>query len=181
MQARSNTSIIIVPGSFSPAFFYNDMVSNLKDAGLEAAVYDLPSANRKTPQEAASLVDDAEFFHQKASALTKQGKQVVLVAHSYGGLVASQCVEGLSKAERPGQAGFVQRIIYLTSVIPRLGQSLQSLMGTLLPEFIKIDVSFEVGCDDLTDASTRAISCTMNQMALPRSISLICHQKKLRD
>ena len=137
-------TILIVPGSFSPAHFYYGVVNSLKDAGYEALVYDLSSASRKPPQEAATLADDAELFHQKAATLADQGKDVVLVAHSYGGLVASECVKRLSKAEREeeGKQGCVSKIIFLTSVIPLVGESLQSLMGALLPEFIKVDVCF---------------------------------------
>lgn len=140
-SARKPT-ILIIPGSFSPAHFYYGVVNSLKEAGYEAIVYDLPSASRKPPQEAATLADDAEFFHHKASLLADQGKKIVLVPHSYGGLVASECVKGLSKAEREAanRPGCVSKVVFLTSVIPPVGESLQSLMGTLLPEFIKVDV-----------------------------------------
>ncbi len=114
----------------------------MKEAGYEAFVYDLPSASRKPPQEAATLADDAELFNRQATLLADQGKEVVLLPHSYGGLVASECVKGLSKAEREaaGKRGCVSKVVFLTSVVPPVGESLQSLMGTLLPDFIKVDV-----------------------------------------
>ena len=135
-------TILIIPGSFSPAHFYHGIINGLEGAGYEAFVYDLPSASRKPPQQAATLADDSEFFHHKASLLADQGKDVVLLPHSYGGLVASECVKGLSRAEREeaSKQGCVSKIVFLTSVIPAVGESLQSLMGTLLPEFIKVDV-----------------------------------------
>ena len=138
-QPVTKPTVLIIPGSFSPAHFYHGIVNSMKEAGYEAFVYDLPSASRKPPQEAATLADDAEFFNR-------------LLPHSYGGLVASECVKGLSKAEREaaGKRGCVSKVVFLTSVVPPVGESLQSLMGTLLPDFIKVDVCcpipHSVGC-----------------------------------
>ena len=147
-HSLSKPAILIIPGSFSPAHFYAGIVNSLKETGYEAHVYDLPSASRRPPQQAATLADDAEFFHQEAATLADQGKDVVLLPHSYGGLVASECVKGLSKAERSeaGKLGCVSKTIFLTSVVPSVGESLQSLMGSLLPEFIKVDVRFPTLC-----------------------------------
>jgi pimeloyl-ACP methyl ester carboxylesterase len=91
------------------------------------------------------MADDAAFFHGIVEELADQGKDVVLVTHSYGGVVGTEASKGLSKSERTeaGKDGGLVRLVYLTSVVPTPGNSLGDLMGTLLPTYIKIDVSWK--------------------------------------
>ena len=142
INRASKPTVLIIPGSFSPATLYHGIVEDLTRSGFEATVYDLPSASRLPPQAAATLAEDAAYFHDITKKLADESKEVVLVAHSYGGIVASECVEGLSEAERQaaGKPGAVVRIIYLTSVIAPLGDSLRSVCGDGLPAFLRLDV-----------------------------------------
>ncbi|KAK3116867.1 hypothetical protein LTR53_002307 [Teratosphaeriaceae sp. CCFEE 6253] len=161
-------SIILIPGSFSPANFYYGIVKSLMQAGYEAVVYDLPSASRKPPARAATLVEDAAFFHREAEKLAGQGKEVVLVPHSYGGLVASECVKGLSRVERDAanEVGCVSKIIWLMCVIPPEGSSLQAVLGTLVPDFIKFDGDF------MYHEPTGSAKVNLSDMPYERAIEL---------
>ncbi|KAK5553546.1 hypothetical protein LTR46_008521 [Exophiala xenobiotica] len=134
-------TVVIVPGSFSPAYFYDVVVDKLRENGFETIVDNLPSASRSPPEPAATMADDAAFFHDIVEKLADQGKDVVLVTHSYGGVVGTEASKGLSKSERTeaGKYGGLVRLVYLTSVVPTPGNSLGDLMGTLLPTYIKFD------------------------------------------
>ena len=92
---------------------------------LKTYVNNLPSATRNAPEEPASLQDDATFFRGLIKKLADRGEDVVLVAHSYGGLVGTEAVMGMSKAERHrvGKDGGVVRIIYLSAHVPEAGPS----------------------------------------------------------
>ena len=59
------------------------------------------------------MEEDAEAVKRAAETLISQGKDVVVVCHSYGGTPTTQ---GLANVT-------VKRIIYLTAVAPRVGQS----------------------------------------------------------
>ncbi|KAL6242931.1 hypothetical protein RBB50_010031 [Rhinocladiella similis] len=134
-------TIVIIPGSFSPAYFYTKIVDQLRENGFEAAAYDLPTASRTPPQPAATLADDAAFFHDIAQKIADQGKDVVFVTHSYGGVVGTEASKGLTKAERKavGKEGGLVRLVYLTSVVPPVGKSLADIMGDLVPTYLKVE------------------------------------------
>jgi pimeloyl-ACP methyl ester carboxylesterase len=129
----SKTAVLIIPGSFSTAQMYYptlDALSKLSST-LPTYVNNLPSAIRNPPEEAATLADDATFFRGIIEKLADQGTDVVLVGHSYGGVVATECVKGVTKAEREGQGlkGGVVRIVYLASHAPGAGRSLNEVVG----------------------------------------------------
>lgn len=136
-------TILIVPGSFSPAFFYHGIIAELNAKGFEAFVYDLPSASRKAPEPAATMADDAALFNEKATRLADEGKDVVLLVHSYGGIVGSECLKGLSRAEREadGKTGGVVKIIYLAAIVPAVGESLRSILGPTKRDYVSFEVS----------------------------------------
>lgn len=139
-------AIVIVPGSFSPASFYHDVVDALQSHGYEALVETLQSSARSPLQDeqAATMQEDADFFHGIVEKLADQGKDVVIMTHSYGGIPGTECSKGLSKKERraAGKTGGVSRFVYVTSVVPVPGKSLKDLMGDLVPSFINVEVRF---------------------------------------
>jgi pimeloyl-ACP methyl ester carboxylesterase len=141
-------AIVIVPGSFSPASFYADVVDALGSYGYEVIVETLLSSARSPlrGEKAATMQEDADLFHDIVERLADQGKDVVLVTHSYGGIVGTECSKGLSKEERKalGKTGGISRFVYVTSVVPTPGNSLKDLMGDLLPPFLTVEVSLQI-------------------------------------
>lgn len=122
--AYSNITILIVPGGASPAALYTDLVTQLKDSGIDAVVYDNPSSSRVPPEEPASLADDADSVSARIGELANAGRDVVLLPHSYGGLVATEAAKGLSKKDRAskGLTGGVILIVYLTCIVADIGE-----------------------------------------------------------
>lgn len=130
----SSLAILVIPGSCSPAPLYENLVSHIKSiSGIETYVYGLPSGNRLPPEQPAGLADDASFFRDKIIELAEAGKDVVLVPHSYGGLVASDACQGVLKSQRAQQGlqGGVVRIVYLTCVVAPLDQASADVCGVL--------------------------------------------------
>ncbi|ETI20245.1 hypothetical protein G647_08279 [Cladophialophora carrionii CBS 160.54] len=136
-------AILIIPGSFSTAQMYyplQDAITALSPA-QETYVANLPSAIRNPPEQPATLQDDATFFrgliekllvanhHQTES--DESSKDIILVAHSYGGVVATEALRGVSKQERlkSGKSGGVIRVVYLAAHVPREGSSLEDTVG----------------------------------------------------
>ncbi|CAG8112415.1 unnamed protein product [Penicillium olsonii] len=136
-------TVLIVPGSFTPAVFYNNLANQIRDQSIGCEVYDLPSTNRKPPQQAATFEEDVALIHGKASEIIRRGHDVLLLAHSYGGSVATQAVKGLLKTDSQtnGLANGVLRIVYMSCPIPVAGHGIFENMGTL-PEFMKIEGNF---------------------------------------
>lgn len=123
----SKPTILISPGSFSHAYFYDDMVKRLKDDGFDTFVYTHPSDSRKPPEHAATLAEDVMFLSGVLTAFCEAGRDVVVLGHSYGGVIASEGVKGLTE-KRAGK-GRVVGLIYLTALVPLAGESLLGLMS----------------------------------------------------
>ncbi|KFX93376.1 hypothetical protein V490_04860 [Pseudogymnoascus sp. VKM F-3557] len=141
MSATSTKpTILIVPGSFSAVSLYDTLISALHALSYPAIVSDLPSASRLPPAPAASMADDAAHFHGLAESLADEGRDIVILTHSYGGIPGTEAAKGLAKADREaeGKKGGVIRLVYLTSIVPPVGGSQISVMGPL-SEVINIE------------------------------------------
>ncbi|KAL1878443.1 hypothetical protein Plec18167_004515 [Paecilomyces lecythidis] len=136
-MASNKPSIVIVPGSFSPASLYDTLAANLREFGYETIVGDLLSVTRGPPQSGATMEDDAGVFHEIIEKLSNQEKDVVVLTHSYGGMVGNESAKGLSKAEREiqGRPGGIIKIVYLTSVISEVGKSSPS---DIIPDYLTL-------------------------------------------
>lgn len=127
-------TILLVPGSFSSRGMYKNTVDKLRSQGYPALAIDLPSAQKRYPLEPATLQDDAGHIRAVTDALIAEGNELVVVCHSYGGTPTSEGLAGLGKHE--GKLGGVKRIIYLTAVIPRVGEDYMKALdiATAMPE-----------------------------------------------
>ncbi|MCJ1415118.1 hypothetical protein MMC32_001449 [Xylographa parallela] len=74
--------------------------------------------------------------------LINEGKDVILVAHSYSGMPSAAAAVGLSKAERTaaGQPGGIIGLIWVAAIIAHPGDSLKTLMGGQFGSWCVIDV-----------------------------------------
>lgn len=136
-------TIVIIPGSFSPDHFYFTTVAELQSLGFSAIVRNLPTTERRPPSPAATFDDDVQYFNYLLNRLLAEGKDVVVLGHSYGGCVLTQCVKGLTEKSTDSSRGSLKGLIYLTAMMPKVGQSLSSLFeGRTSLDFLK----FEVGC-----------------------------------
>ncbi|KFZ16264.1 hypothetical protein V502_05195 [Pseudogymnoascus sp. VKM F-4520 (FW-2644)] len=102
-NTTTKPTILIVPGSFSAASLYDTLISALHALSFHAIVSDLPSASRLPPAPAASMADDAAHFHGIAEALADEGRDIVIVTHSYGGIPGTEAAKGLAKADREAE------------------------------------------------------------------------------
>jgi hypothetical protein len=137
-------AIVLVPGSFAKTSLYAQFVWLLHEAGYDRVeVVRMPSLGKRDPLPAATMDDDADAVRSVVEQLANDGFDVLLMAHSYGGLPATESIRGVSKKTRAaqGKAGGVIRILYTTAVVPAVGGDLPSVMGDNIPASIQIDVS----------------------------------------
>jgi pimeloyl-ACP methyl ester carboxylesterase len=137
----SKPTIIIIPGSFSPLYAYNAVISELESHGYSVHGIELETVGRR--DKAPGLYDDAAKVAALASKLADEGKDVVPVPHSYGGLVACEAAKGLAKSvrEQEGKQGGIVRIVFITAVVPREGQSLMDVREDSKRDYIRVEVS----------------------------------------
>ncbi|KAI0841801.1 alpha/beta-hydrolase [Hypoxylon sp. FL0890] len=135
----SKPSIVLVPGSFSLPEFYDNILKAVTARGYEIKGLHYPSVGRKTgprPGEPPSMYDDAAFIAKEVASLSDEGKDVVLIGHSYGGVPVTQSTKGLTKAERQeqGKKGGIVRLAYMTALVPAVGKSAVSILEKLPAE-----------------------------------------------
>src|ERR1700712_4081083 len=128
-MAQTKPALILVPGMSSVAsVVYEPLVAQLKDIGFEEIEpISLPSIDaiatklslKPTPLEA----DIAAIRLALVELVEKQGRDAIVVAHSYGGTPALCASEGLWKTQREGKQGGIIRACLLSSSLSLPGQS----------------------------------------------------------
>ena len=114
---------LLVHGAFCGGWVWDDVAERLEKAGHRVHVVDqLPSAGTD-PGSLDDLNADADCVRQLLDTIDEP---VVLVGHSYGGMVITEL------ADHPK----VRHSVYLTALWPQCGQSAQDLFGGALPKSI---------------------------------------------
>ena len=111
--------VVFVHGAlvFDGAWWWSRMVEPLAALGLGSRAVELPScvASPGASGEASGdMYADADAVR---AALDEEDEPVVLVGHSYGGMVITDAAAG---------HGNVRHLVYVTSVMPELGETLAS-------------------------------------------------------
>jgi alpha-beta hydrolase superfamily lysophospholipase len=136
----SKPSILFIPGSFALPEFYDPVVNAVAAKGYEIRALHLPSVGLKTgPREGEppTMYDDATFIAKETEKLADEGKNVIIVAHSYGAVPATESTKGLGKEERQtqGKKGGIVKLAYMTALVPAVGIT----AGGVLPADVGTD------------------------------------------
>lgn len=120
MPSQTPPLILLVPGAFGTPECFNPLLPNMKEAGYHTHPGPYASSNPPDPS-AATCANDIASLRDGAllPLLDQQHKDVVILAHSYGAIVASGAAKGLGKPTRAksGQTGGVVGLIYVAGNI----------------------------------------------------------------
>lgn len=122
----SKPAIVLVPGAWHKPQHLHKVIDGLEKSGYEAHAVALASVDSEVP--IASWDKDAEGVREVIVKNLDAGKDVIVIAHSYGGFVMSEAVKGLGKKARKENQGLesgVLRLIYMCAVAPRKGETVQ--------------------------------------------------------
>ncbi|GGK20400.1 hypothetical protein GCM10011583_60370 [Streptomyces camponoticapitis] len=117
---HGNPIILLVHGAWHGAWCWEKLVPELTDQGWRVLTVDLPSAS-SDPANTAGMYDDARAIRR---CLDGVDAPVTVLAHSYGGLPAT---------EAAATATNVSRLVYLAAFQLDEGDSLASQSGGQLP------------------------------------------------
>jgi pimeloyl-ACP methyl ester carboxylesterase len=143
-------TILFIPGSLALPEFYSSILDPVAEAGYDVKALHLPSVGPTGGQGGAcpppSMEDDAAFIASHVRDLVDQGKDVIIFAHSYGGIPATQSTKGLSKHERQqqGKPGGVVRLAYITALVPDLGENAVGLTARYQDEQNQVEMKPDV-------------------------------------
>ncbi|CCF40602.1 hypothetical protein CH063_11126 [Colletotrichum higginsianum] len=121
----SKPTVLVVHGAWHTPAHYQPFVDVLEDKGYPCVVPKLPSGDTLTPASAPE--DDIRLVRKIASDLTEQGKEIIVLAHSYGGTVSTEALSGLGIKDRAvaGKSGGVRLLVYLAAFIAAGEESLE--------------------------------------------------------
>jgi pimeloyl-ACP methyl ester carboxylesterase len=129
-------TIVFLAGAFANPSCFDNVAVEFSKAGHPTVYASVQSLN---PTDSSSVTTSEDANHVKKAfliPLVEAGKDVVVFAHSYGGVVAGAAAAGLGKRE--GQGGVIG-LLYLAGNIVGEGQSLKQAVGGAYPPFIKED------------------------------------------
>lgn len=117
------------PGAWHTPDCFQVVQDKLGAQGYETRAVAYPSVGAEPPTK--GLFDDAAAVRAEIQTLADQGRQVILVVHSYGGLVGAEAVKGLGYAQRKaaGGAGGVTLLVYLAAFVTPKGMSILKMLG----------------------------------------------------
>ncbi|KAF3760851.1 alpha/beta-hydrolase [Cryphonectria parasitica EP155] len=124
----SKPTIIIVPGAWQKPSAFAGIVEKFQQAGYPTVHVPVPTTGGVAP---TGLKDDVEAVRKVLVPLVEEGKEVVVIGHSSGGISMSGSVEGYDAASRTaaGKKGGVVKCIFLAAFVLPKGQSLLGMLG----------------------------------------------------
>lgn len=127
LASAATPNIVIVPGAWQIEPSWDLFIGYLEGAGYNTSLVTLPSVGISL----TGLDVDVDATRAVIDPILDEGKDVVILSHSLGGLIASNSVEGRDIATRSAEGldGGVIQIIYLAAFITPVGASLYNLMG----------------------------------------------------
>jgi pimeloyl-ACP methyl ester carboxylesterase len=117
-------TIVFVPGAFHTPDYYNPVRSLLEAKGYVTEAVSLLSLGDST----SSMADDAAAIRAVTSKLADEGHQVVLVMHSYGGILGTESAKelGCGLRRKAGKTGGIVALIYLAAYFLKKMMSVRS-------------------------------------------------------
>jgi pimeloyl-ACP methyl ester carboxylesterase len=116
-MVRLVPTLIFVHGACvrDAAWWWSEMIAPLADHGIESVTVPLPSCG----EAAGELGDLYADVSACSDAIDEAQGPVILCGHSYGGMVITEA----------GADDSVTQLLYVTSVMPEVGQSQSDLIG----------------------------------------------------
>ncbi|KAL4898383.1 alpha/beta-hydrolase [Aspergillus ambiguus] len=135
-------TIVLVHGAWHTPYHYQPYITALEQRGFVVHCPLLPSSNGVSPPT-ASLAEDVRCVGKVVESLVNSGKRVLMIMHSYGGLVGANAIEGFSRAERQksGRPGGVIHLLYLCGYLLMPGETIWGKVeafgfASLWPQFM---------------------------------------------
>lgn len=126
----SKPTIVFCHGAWHSPAFFTQVIALLEPLGYKCVNIAFPSVGR-VPTTKDLSEDIAVLRTAILHELDTEGKDVLIHAHSWGGLIVNTALEGLSKAEREreGKKTAVTILTYVSCFIFPEGQTIQNYLG----------------------------------------------------
>lgn len=125
----SKPTVVFVPGAWHTPDGFHLVMSELQAAGYETKGVNLASVGASTPLQ--DFQPDVQAIQDVLKPLVDQGKDILLMLHSYGGIIGNEAIQGFAKADRrkEGKKGGVSHIYFCSAFALPAGQSLMDALN----------------------------------------------------
>lgn len=132
---------VFVPGAWHAADTFDVVRDLMQKRGLATEAISTPSVGAFPPDK--GLHADIEHTRAVLKEMVEAGRQIVLVNHSYGGMVGAGAVEGLGYSQRckVGLPGGVIMVVWMAAFVTPKGKSVKDILGGNFPPWMVIKVS----------------------------------------
>ena len=136
-----NPIFVFVPGAWHTPDTFDKLRALMHTRGLETEAIATPSVNASSPDQ--GLHADIQHTKSVLQKIVDTGREVVLVNHSYGGVVGAGAVEGLGYAQRDqvGLRGGVIMVVWMAAFVMPKDVSLVDKMGGKWSPWVVFNVS----------------------------------------
>lgn len=148
-------TIVFVPGAWLGPEIYSTVMNALTKDGYPTIGLPLPSAGADPPH--ANFDEDSKGIRKCLEKLIEgEGKDVILVSHSYTGMPASEASVGLARSQREekGSPGGIVRIVFVAALAMAEG-FVPTANGAQFPAWMRVDE--EKGVVNVTPDDARAV------------------------
>jgi pimeloyl-ACP methyl ester carboxylesterase len=125
----SKPTIIFVHGAWHNSEYFSKIIALLEPLGYRCITVDLPAVHSAPP--VTSLTEDIETIRAAVEKQVELGHEVMIHAHSWGGIPATSALDGLDIAGRQqfGKFGGVFKLTYVSAFVLPVGVSLEQSVG----------------------------------------------------
>ncbi|KAF5000101.1 hypothetical protein FDECE_11287 [Fusarium decemcellulare] len=130
--------LLVVTGAWHPPKCYEGLQNELKSLGYDCVVPKMPTIG--VDSHGVTWEADKAKILETAEPFFAEGREVVLIAHSYGGIPATAATQGQGTHERAEQGlkgGFHSIMFMAAFAIPVKGWDLITTFGGAYPEWLQ--------------------------------------------
>lgn len=137
----SKPILIFIPGAWHSPEGFGTIISKLTPLGYKCIALPLQAVVKQPAVK--DLQPDIDALREVVLKESDAGNDIVVVGHSWGGIVVTGALDGLGKAQREkeGKSGGVCKIAYLCAFAPSENVSLIDAQGGQIPDFYDVKVN----------------------------------------
>lgn len=138
--AMVKPQIFLVPGPWHGPEFMSVVATKLEALGYKIHARQFPAVGLSSPPK--DLSEDIAALRDLVDLAIDNANGVIVICHSWGGIVTDSELVGWSKSERAaqGKKGVVVRVGYLSAFMPPMGKSLIDMIGGTYPPWFDLKV-----------------------------------------
>ncbi|KAF5010877.1 hypothetical protein FDECE_2984 [Fusarium decemcellulare] len=125
--------LVLAPGAWHTPHAYHKIIPRLEEKGFTCDTISFPSVFANPPPQ--DLNADIQAVRNVITPYVDEGRDVVIVVHSWSGAVINSALKGLDKATRleEGKIGGVSKLIFIAAFLVPEGVSVFDAVGGEVP------------------------------------------------